>query len=323
MEWNATKVEDKIGIRFKHTDTLRLALIHPSYAKQINEPELNNKRLEFLGDAMLKLAVVEYLYLHFAHLPTAKLELLRDKLVDPKRLTKIWYDLQLGDAYPFLGLKEERHRLRLKQQNPFEKAFRALVGAIYLDRGFAQARNWSKKYLIAPVLKPYLKEKETSSHSEKQVKFLGDALLTAVAIDYLTNHILRVNPNKLKPLLKKLISQKSQSAYLKGLTINDWEEISQNELEIAKKSFKALLATIFLQFNADNSKDSFRKTANYFAEHFVEEERIMQEAIAILLKDGRSPKWIIHNVMGYPGKKFHQGRERFQELMGTPETSQS
>lgn len=323
MEWNATKVEDKIGIRFKHTDTLRLALIHPSYAKQINEPELNNKRLEFLGDAILNLAVVEYLYQHFSHLSAAKLELLRDKLVESNRLTKLWHDLQLGDAYPFLGLKEERHRLRLKQQNPFEKAFRALVGAIYLDRGFAQARNWSKKYLIAPALKPYLKEKVNSSHSEKHLKFLGDALLTAVAIDYLINHILRVNPNKLKPLLRKLSSQTSQSKYLQQLTISDWEEISQHDPDIPKKSFKVLLATIFLQFNADNSKDSFRKTANYFAEHFVDEDRIMQQAIAILLKDGKSQKWIIHNAMGYPGKKFNQGRERFYELMGTPETTPS
>lgn len=319
MEWNATKVEDKIGIRFKHSQTLRLALIHPSYAKQINEPELNNQRLEFLGDAMLNLAVVEYLYYHFSHLPTVKLEALRDKLVQPKRLTKIWDNLQLGDAYPFLGLKEERHRLRLKQQNPFEKAFRALVGAIYLDRGFSQARNWLKKYLIAPVLSPYLKESVKRSEPSKQLVLLGDAVFRAIATDYLTSNILRVEPNKLKPLLKKLVAQKSQLDYLKRLTINDWEEIAKNDHEIAKKSFKAILATIFLQFNTENSKDSFRKTANYFAEHFVDGDRIMQDAIAILLKDGKPQKWIIHNVMGYPSKNFNQGRARFYELMGTPE----
>lgn len=320
MEWDATKVEDKIGIRFKHSQTLRLALIHPSYAKQINEPELNNKRLEFLGDAVLNLAVVEYLYLYFSHLQTAKLEALRDKLIEPDRLTKIWYDLQLGDAYPFLGLKEERHRLRLKQQNPFEKAFRALVGAIYLDRGFSQARNWSKKYLIAPALKRYL-QKDLGKRSEpsKQLIFLGDAVFRAIATDYLTNNILRVDPTKLKPLFKKLVSQKSQLDYLKRLTINDWEAIAKDDLEISKKSFKAILATIFLQFNTENSKDSFRKTANYFAEHFVDGDRVMQDAIAILLKDGKPQKWIIHNVMGYPSKNFNQGRERFYELMGTPE----
>ena len=61
------------------------------------------------------------------------------------------------NSIPFLDLKEERHRLRVKRSNPFEKACKALIGAIYLDRGFSQTRNWLQKRLIVPLLKKYLK----------------------------------------------------------------------------------------------------------------------------------------------------------------------
>jgi ribonuclease III len=316
--WDSSRVEDKIGIRFKYNQTLRLALIHPSYAKQIEEPEIDNKRLEFLGEAILNLVVADYLYYNFSHFQIAKLKALRNKIIEPERLTKLWYDLQLGDSYPFLGLQEERHRLRVKQQNPFEKAFKALLGAIYTDRGFSQARNWLHKYLIVPLLKRYLKEDQEHSSSAKQLQFLGDALLDAVVVDYLDRHILYVNPSKLKPLVKKLISKESQVEYLNQLTTEAWSEILPEAAE-APKSFKVLLANVYLQFNVDNNKDSFRKTSDYFAKYFIDSDEILQEAIALLLEAGKSQKWIIHNLMGYASNKYNEGRDRYYELVGKPE----
>jgi ribonuclease III len=320
--WDSSRVEDKIGIRFKYNQTLRLALIHPSYAKQIEEPEINNRRLEFLGEAILNLVVVDYLYYNFSHFPIGKLKALRNKIIEPERLTKLWYDLQLGDSYPFLALQEERHRLRVKQQNPFEKAFKALLGAIYTDRGFSQARNWLHKNLIVPLLKRYLKEDQEHSSSPKQIQFLGDALLDTVVVDYLDRQVLYVNPSKIKPLVKKLISKESQAEYLNQLTEAAWSEISPEAAEPPKSlktSFKVLLANVYLQFNADNNKDSFRKTGDYFAKYFIDRDEILQEAIALLLEAGKSQKWIIHNLMGYPSNKYNEGRDRYYELVGKPE----
>ena len=315
--WESSRVESKIGINFKHDRTLRLALIHPSYAKQIHEPEINNQRLEFLGETILNLVVVDYLFCHFSHFQIGKLKALRDKIIETERLTKLWYDLQLGESYPFLGLKEERHRLRLKQQNPFEQAFKALVGAIYVDRGFSQTRNWLHKYLIVPLLQRYLKAELKHSASDKQLQLLGETLLQTVVTDYLYRQILQANPSKLKPLAKKLTSKDSQSKYLKQLSKSAWEEIFP---ELNKpKSFTILLAKVYLQFDDDNRKSSFRKTSSYFAEHFLDDDEIMQQAIALLLKDGKPQKWIIHKVMGYPSNKYNQGREKFYELMGKPE----
>ncbi len=47
MEWNPEPLESQIGIQFKHGDTLRLALMHRSYAEQIGDSEQNNERLNF------------------------------------------------------------------------------------------------------------------------------------------------------------------------------------------------------------------------------------------------------------------------------------
>lgn len=311
--WEPSKVEAKIGINFKYDQTLRLALIHPSYAKLIHEPEINNQRLEFLGETILKLVIVEYIYQNFSHFQVGKQKALRDKLVEPERLTNIWYDLQLGEFYPFLGLKEERHRLRVKQNNPFEQAFKALVGAIYVDRGFSQTRNWLHKILIVPLLKRYLKPELEHSVTDKHLQFLGEAVFQGVAVDYLYHRILLVSPTILKSLTKKITAKESQNKYLK-LTNSAWSETFAEQAR--PKSFKILLAQLYLHFNSENSKTSFRLTSDVLKESCFDDEEIMQQAIALLIKDGKPQKWIIHKMMGYPSNKYNEGREKYYELIG-------
>jgi dsRNA-specific ribonuclease len=315
--WESSPVENKIGINFKHDQTLRLALIHPSYAKQINEPEFDNQRLEYLGESILNLVVVDYLVGHFSHFQIGKFKALQDKITANDRLTQLWYDLQLGDAYPFLGLKEERYRLRVKQQNPFEQAFKALVGAIHIDRGFSQTRNWLHKHLLAPLLQRYLKPDLEHSASDKQLQLLGETLLEAVVRDYLYRQILQTNPSKLKSLARKLTSKDSQDHYLQQLSSPDGKTLvlKQNQF----KSLPLLLTQIYLQFDRENYKSSFRQTSNYFTEHCLDDDEIMEQAIALLLKDGKPQKWIIHQMMGYPSNQYHEGRERFYKLIGKPE----
>ncbi len=313
--WEPSRVENKIGINFKYNQTLRLALIHPSYAKLIHEPEINNQRLEFLGETILNLVVVDYIYWNFSHFQVGKQKALRDKLTESDRLTNLWYDLQLGEFYPFLGLKEERHRLRVKPSNPFEKAFKALVGAIYIDRGFSQARNWLQKRLIVPLLKRYLKPELEHVVTDKHLQLLGETLLQGVAIDYLYHQILQASPSTLKSLGRKLTSKESQNKYLK-LSESVWGQMFSEKT--MPKSYKILLAELYLHLNQENSKSSFSKTSSYFAEQCLDDDEIMGEAIALLLKDGKPQKWIIHKMMGYPSNKYNQGRERYYELIGKP-----
>ena len=315
--WDSSKVEQKISINFKYDETLRLALIHPSYAKLIKEPEINNQRLEYLGETILNLAITDYIFWNFSHFQVGKLKALREKLNETERLTKLWYDLQLGEAYPFLDLKEERHRLRVKRSNPFEKALKALVGAIYIDRGFSQTRNWLKKQLILPLLKKYLKPELEHDPSTKHIELLGNALLDGITVDYLYRHIPYANPTKLKSLAKGLTSKDSQSKYVKQIPDLDWSEIISEESK--PKSFKILIAKVYLQLNEENSKSSFRLTSSFMHKHCFDDEEIMKQAVSSLLKDGKPQKWIIHNVMGYPSNKYNEGRDKFYELTGKSE----
>jgi dsRNA-specific ribonuclease len=101
MEWNPEPVEAKIGIQFKTSDTLRLALMHRSYAQQISEPETNNERLKFLGDAILNVVVTDYLYHHCPYLDVGNLSALRDKLMEGERLTKLWFPTRVRGCLPF------------------------------------------------------------------------------------------------------------------------------------------------------------------------------------------------------------------------------
>ena len=286
--WDSSRVESKIGIDFKHDQTLRLALIHPSYAKQIYEPEINNQRLEFLGDTILNLVVVEYLYWHFSHFQIGKLKALRDKITETDRLTQLWYDLQLGESYPFLGLKEERHRLRVKQSNPFEKAFKALVGAIYIDRGFSQGRNWLHKHLIVPLLKRYLKPELEHSVGDKQLELLGETLLQAAIADYLYRQILQVKPSKLKSLERNLTAKESQNKYLKQLPESAWQKVVGDRTK--PKSCKTLIAQIYLHFDRRSSKSSFGQTSSYVARHFLDDDEIMRQAIAAFAQRRQTAK---------------------------------
>ena len=311
--WEPSRIENKIGINFKYDQTLRLALIHPSYAKLIHEPEVNNQRLSLLGESILNLVLADYIYHNFSHFQVGKQKALVSKLTESERLTKFWYDLDLGEFYPFFDLKEERHRLRVKQSNPFEKACKALIGAIFIDRGFSQTRNWLQKRFIVPLLKKYLKPELEHSPSDKHVQFLGEHLLQTVAIDYLYRQVHLASPTTLKSLARKITSKESQGTYVELSTATWAEMFAEDKLP---KSYKVLLAEIYLQLNAENSKSSFRKTSAYFAESCLDDDEVMAAAIALLLKDGKPQKWIIHKVMDYPSNRYNEGREKYYELIG-------
>ena len=281
--WNSSKIEQKIGINFKYDETLRLALIHPSYAKLIKEPEVNNQRLEYLGETVLDLVIVDYIFWNFSHFQVGKLKALKEKLTETERLTKLWYDLQLGEAYPFLDLKEERHRLRVKRSNPFEKALKALVGAMYIDRGFSQTRNWLNKQLIFPLLKKYLKPELKHDPSPKHIELLGDALSETIAVDYLYRHILYASPTKLKPLAKKLTSKDSQNKYVKQIPDAVWSEVVTEESK--PKSFKTLIAKIYLQYNEEEvAKAALVKSIVWFTNTVLMMKKLWNRLFPCCLK---------------------------------------
>ncbi|WP_107669647.1 ribonuclease III domain-containing protein [Cyanothece sp. BG0011] len=315
MQWNSSPVETKISLNFKNPDLLFLALSDPSYAKQINQPESDNQRLESLGETLLDLIIIDYLYHHFPYLTISKMTALQDKLSAKEKLTNLWFSLGLGESYPFLDVNQERHRLRVKPSNPFEKSLKALVGAIHIDRGFSHSYNWINKHLMAPLLERHQKDDLERVNPEKQLNLLGSTLLNVVSFDYLYRLLPYVNPGRLKTLSKRLISKKQQTEYLKKVATEDWEMITTEQDKISKKSFPSLVGAMFIHFDHENPKTRYRNSRKWFKENFMDEDKILYEAIASLLKDGIPQKWIIREILGYKSKDYDRGRARFHELM--------
>jgi len=132
------KLEKKLGYTFKDTTLLYQAFQHASYVNEKGDEGLkDNERLEFLGDAVLDLAVSHILMDHFPEIDEGDLSRYRSMIVDEQGLCAAASNLKLGD-YILLGKGEERTNGR-KKPSILANTMEALLGAIYLDAGYDQA----------------------------------------------------------------------------------------------------------------------------------------------------------------------------------------
>ena len=127
----------KLGYQFKNPSLLVQAMTHPSRAsEQRNEPA-DNQRLEFLGDAVLQVIRTKYLYCSLPDDAEGSLTKIRASLVSKPALALCAQRLGLGE-YLRLGKGEEGTGGRERDSN-LADAFEALLGAVFLDGGLAQA----------------------------------------------------------------------------------------------------------------------------------------------------------------------------------------
>ncbi len=152
MEENFKELEKKIGIEFKDKNLLIQAFCHRSYLNE--NPGFNlgqNERLEFLGDAVLELVVTSYLYFNYPDNPEGELTSWRASLVNTKEIADTAEKLEF-EKFILLskGEKKEKGRARLCI---LANTFEAIVGAIYLDRGYRVAAEFIEKHLISKLSK--------------------------------------------------------------------------------------------------------------------------------------------------------------------------
>lgn len=140
-------IEKNINLHFDDTGLLKLALTHSSYAneRKINKIECN-ERLEFLGDAILELITSDFLYSKYPKMPEGQLSKLRASLVCEESLAESAKEIGLGDCI-YLGKGEEATGGRLRASITSD-AFEALIGAIYLDKGYDAAKEFVLKYVL-------------------------------------------------------------------------------------------------------------------------------------------------------------------------------
>ena len=149
----APELDDALGVRFSDPSIRAAALTHRSYAFE-QELDVNNERLEFLGDAVLGLVVTDVAYTDFPEMPEGELAKLRAAIVNMSALADVARDLRLGD-FVMLGKGEEMSGGRDKA-SILADALEAILGAIYLDRGLGTARAFIER-LFRPRMVAYVR----------------------------------------------------------------------------------------------------------------------------------------------------------------------
>lgn len=144
------ELQERIGYRFKNKNLLRQALTHSSYANEKHMSKLSdNERLEFLGDAVLEIVSSEFLFQNYPKMPEGDLTKLRASIVCEPTLALCTKEMDLG-KYLFLGKGEDMTGGR-KRKSILSDALEALIGSIYLDGGFASAKEFVCRFVMTDI----------------------------------------------------------------------------------------------------------------------------------------------------------------------------
>ncbi|MDR1835030.1 MAG: ribonuclease III [Fusobacteriaceae bacterium] len=157
MNKNFLDLEKYLNYSFKERGTLKLALIHKSYGNEnARYKNINNEKLELLGDAVLDLIVTEYLYQKYKNAKEGELSKLKSMIVSEPSLAKIAKTIRIGE-YLILGRGEEKTGGR-ERSSLLCDGFESVLGAIFVDGGYGAAKQYVM-YHIKDMI-------ENISHSE-------------------------------------------------------------------------------------------------------------------------------------------------------------
>ena len=192
------KLEQTIGYSFLDKNLLLLALTHSSYANEHKrKKKTNNERLEFLGDAVLELTISDYLFHQYPEQNEGKLTKLRSCLVCEYTLALCARDLSLGN-YLLLSKGEDITGGR-ERDSILSDAFEAVIGAIYLDGGIEEAKEFIYEFLLKDVEdKTLFYDAKTILQELVQARNLGKLsyeLLEESGPDHSKNFTVQVNIN--------------------------------------------------------------------------------------------------------------------------------
>ena len=139
----------RLGHKFKNPGLLEQALRHRSYAHEYPEAGPSNERLEFLGDAVLSVAVSDLLLRRVPGAPEGELSRLRAALVNARQLAVLGRELDLG-PHLLLG-RGEQQQAGHEKPSLLANCLEAVMGAIFLDGGFAKVQRLISRW-FAPLL---------------------------------------------------------------------------------------------------------------------------------------------------------------------------
>ena len=167
--------EESIGVNFKSKDLLAQAFIHRSFLNENPRTGLeHNERLEFLGDAVLELAVTDFLYRTYPDSPEGELTSYRAALVNANTMAEFAAEIHMND-YLFLSRGEAKDTGKARLYI-LANAIEALIGAVYLDQGYEAAEQFIGRFLYkraTAIVKNKLWRDSKSLVQEKAQEFVG------------------------------------------------------------------------------------------------------------------------------------------------------
>lgn len=141
------KIQQTIGVTFNNLDLLKEALTHRSYLNENPKWGVpHNERLEFLGDAVLELVVTEHLFHAYPQSPEGELTSIRAALVNYQILARVADAIHLHGSI-LLSRGEAKDTARAKEVI-LANAFESLIGAIYLDQGYAAVATFITDHVL-------------------------------------------------------------------------------------------------------------------------------------------------------------------------------
>lgn len=147
---NVQKLEEDLAISFRDKQLLQQAFTHSSYVNEHQRTDIHdNERLEFLGDAVLELAVSEFLFKKYKNMSEGDLTKLRASIVCEESLYH-FSELLHFHEYVLLGKGEERTGGRHRQAL-LADVFEAFLGALYIDRGMNACEKFLREHIFPHV----------------------------------------------------------------------------------------------------------------------------------------------------------------------------
>ena len=139
--------EKRIGVVFRDSALLKQAFTHRSYLNEHrDEVGAHNERLEFLGDAVLELAVTKHLFTKYPEKTEGDLTAYRAALVNTNTISSVGAALGMND-HLLLSKGEARDTGRARQYI-LANVFESVIGAIYLDQGYDAAEGFISRFIF-------------------------------------------------------------------------------------------------------------------------------------------------------------------------------
>jgi len=212
--------QEKLGYSFENIKLLEVALTHSSYANENKSGKfLSNERMEFLGDAVLEMAVSNIIY-NKSKLPEGHMTKLRAELVCEKSLAALAQMFDVG-SHIRLGRGEEKGGGR-GRASILADAMEAVIAAMYLDGGFHTASEFVEKNLV--------KDMDQIKVSNTDYKTALQELVQGKPGQILSYHVVdESGPDHMKSF--------SVEVYLNGESVGKGDGRSKKEAEQAAAKF--------------------------------------------------------------------------------------